>query len=123
MEKCEINFRLPSLNEYINVCRDNRFAAAKMKREIQTAIWADIRSAKLPRYWEPVVIHFTWIEPNRRRDLDNVAFGKKFILDALVEAGKLPDDGQKYVIGFTDTFEIGDRSAVIVEIEREVKHT
>lgn len=117
MEKCEINVKIPSLNEYINACRENRFTAARMKRETEAAIWVDIR--KLPRFTGPVVIHFTWIEPNRRRDLDNVAFGKKFILDALVENGKLPDDGQKYVKGFTDSFQLGERSKVIIEIEKK----
>ena len=38
-------------------------------------------------------IVFRWIEPNRRRDKDNVAFAKKFILDSLQEVGIIKNDG------------------------------
>lgn len=110
-----INMKLPSLNEYVQACRVNRYEGAKMKRGYQDLIAFCL--ADLPEFEKPVRIHFHWIEENRRRDLDNVAFAKKFILDALVECGKLKDDSQKYVIGFIDTFEIGDWASVIVDIE------
>ena len=62
--------------------------------------------ARLPRLTKPVKIAFRWIEPNARRDIDNCAFGKKFILDALQEAGKLPNDNRNYVRGFSDEFAV-----------------
>ena len=31
----EIPFRLPSLNQYINECRRNRYAGAKMKKDVE----------------------------------------------------------------------------------------
>lgn len=62
-------------------------------------------------------IHFHWIEENKRRDLDNICFAKKFILDALVKAGKLADDNRKNVTAFIDTFEYGNESRVILDIE------
>ena len=34
----EIPEKLPSLNEYINACRSNRYAGAKMKREVEDTI-------------------------------------------------------------------------------------
>jgi len=86
-----------------------------MKRETEEMImW------QIPKH-EPfgkVKIHFTWIEPNMKRDKDNSAFAKKFILDALVKKGILPNDGWENVEGFTDSFEI-DKSnpGVIVEVE------
>ena len=50
---------------------------------------------------------FLWIERNRRRDKDNVAAGgRKLILDGLVEAGILPDDSWKYVVGWEDHFAV-----------------
>ena len=60
-----------------------------------------------------------WIEDSKRRDLDNIAFSKKFILDALVKTGKLEDDDQDHVKGFTDRFERGKAAKVIVTIEEE----
>lgn len=55
-----------------------------------------------------------------RRDLDNVCFAKKFILDSMVKAGKLKDDNRNFVKGFRDDFEYGKSSKVILEIE-EIK--
>jgi len=112
---CKIQMKLPSLNDYINAERTNRYMGANMKRNTQDGISWFI--TKLPNFEKPVRIHFHWIEKTSRRDLDNVAFAKKFILDALVENGKLKDDSQKYVRGFTDTFEKGKENEVLVTIE------
>ena len=116
--RVEIKMKLPSLNEYINECRSNRFQGAKFKRDVEDDIM--IFLGRCPVFENPVRIHFHWIEENRRRDLDNICFAKKFILDALVKAGKLADDNRKIVTAFIDTFEYGDEAKVILEIE-EVK--
>lgn len=116
---CEIPLKLPSLNEYINACRSNRFQGSKMKKEVEADIGWYIN--RLPRFDKPIKIHFHWVEENKRRDLDNIAFGKKFILDSLVKAGKLKDDNRKCVCGFTDTFDYGDTAKVILTIT-EVKN-
>lgn len=113
--KIEIPMRLPSLNEYINECRKNKFAGAKMKKQVENDIGWFIN--KIPPYKKPIFIHFHWIEENKRRDLDNVCFAKKFILDSMVKAGKLADDNRNFVSGFTDTFEYAKESKVILEIK------
>lgn len=115
--KLTIPLKLPSLNEYINECRKNRYAGGKMKRQVETDIMWFLK--KLPVYEKPIKIHFHWIEDNKRRDLDNVAFGKKFILDSMVKAGRLKDDNRRYVTGFTDTFEYGKEAKVIIEVTEE----
>lgn len=73
--------------------------------------------SKMPRWTKPIKIHFHWIEGNKKRDLDNIAFAKKFILDAMVKYGKLSDDNRRYVTAFTDTFEYGARTKIVLEIE------
>lgn len=113
--KIEIPMRLPSLNQYIFECRKNKYAGANMKKQIEKDLAWYIN--KLPRYDKPIQIHFHWIEENKRRDLDNICFAKKFILDALVKAGKLKDDNRNCVGGFTDTFEYAKESKVILEIK------
>ena len=113
----EIPFRLPSLNQYINECRKNRYAGANMKKHVEADIGWYIN--KLPRYDKPIQIHFHWVEENKKRDLDNVCFAKKFILDSMVKAGKLKNDNRNYVTGFIDTFEYGDESKVILDIREE----
>lgn len=111
----EINAKLPSLNEYVRVCRANRYEASKYKRRIEGEIGLFL--GRVPRFEKPVRLLFHWVERDSRRDLDNVAFSKKFILDALVKRGKLIDDGQRYVKGFEDTFAHGKETKVIVTIE------
>ena len=112
--KCEISMKLPSLNSYINACLTNRFQASKMKRDLENDIGVYLQ--KMPKFEKPIKIHFHWVEENKRRDLDNVAFGKKFILDAMVKFGLLKDDNRRFVTAFTDTFEYAKEAKVILEI-------
>ena len=115
---CEIPYKFPSLNEYVNECRKNRYAGANFKAHVQNDIGYFIN--RLPEFKTPVKIHFHWIEGNKKRDLDNIAFAKKFILDALVNQHKLKDDSRKYVTEFSDSFSYGKDFKVILEI-MEVK--
>jgi Holliday junction resolvase RusA-like endonuclease len=112
--KYEIKMKLPSANEYIGWCRSNRYLAASKKAQIETLIAGHIKY--MPRYKKPVKIHFTWVEENKRRDLDNICFAKKFILDALVKEGKLADDNRRNVYAFTDSFEYSNEAKVILEV-------
>lgn len=112
---CEIRCKLPSLNEYINACRSNKYGGAQFKRHEEEKIGWFI--GQLPTFDTPVKIHFHWVEGNKRRDLDNIAYGKKFILDAMVKMGKLKDDNRKCVCAFTDTFEYAKETKVILTIE------
>ena len=117
--KVEIPLKLPSLNEYINECRRNRYKANAYKIKIQNDIsWFLMR---VPKFKNPVWLHFHWIEANRKRDLDNIASAKKFVLDAMVAMGILQDDGWRYIRGFDDTFEHGDEHKVILYIDEEEK--
>lgn len=116
--KYEINMKLPSLNDYIRVCRCNKYQAAKFKADIEREIGYFL--TKMPKWSNPIKIHFTWVEGTKKRDLDNICFAKKFILDSMVKYGKLTDDNRKHVTAFIDSFEYGDETKVILEIE-EVK--
>lgn len=115
--RIEIPMKLPSLNDYTKANRSNAYEGARMKRQIEHDI--SVFLLRMPRFDKPIRIHFHWIEKNGRRDLDNVAFAKKFILDAMVKMGKLKDDNRKCVTAFTDTFGYGDDYKVILEIEEE----
>lgn len=112
-----IKGKLPSLNEYIRACRSNPRAGARMKRETEELII--IQLGRLRPITAPVILHFVWHEETRRRDKDNVAAGKKFALDAMQKAGKLPDDGNRYITGFTDSFIYGDGYGVTITIEED----
>ena len=109
MQSFAIEQRLPGLNEYINALNINRYKGNALKREAQDAIGLAIKRARLEPVTEyPVFVLFEWHEKTRRRDLDNIASAKKFILDALQECGILEGDGQKQIVGFSDRFVVGD---------------
>lgn len=108
---CKIPLKLPGLNEYTAACRGNCYAGAKMKKQAEQSIMPYIR--RLPYLSDPVTIRFIWSDKGRR-DYDNICFAKKFILDALVKAGKLPDDNRKHVTGFVDDFVRGDYSVTLI---------
>lgn len=114
----EIPGRLPSLNDHIRECNKNYRAGNRLKKETQdVVIWA-IKAAHLREAESPIYIRFTWVEPNMKRDKDNIAFAKKYILDALQITGIIPNDGWKDVLGFSDQFLVNkDNPRVIVDIE------
>ena len=109
---------LCTLNEYTRASRANMQLSARIKREQQEIIsWAIKTGLKGWKTNRPVFIEFTWIEKNKRKDKDNIAFAKKFILDALVKCGTIPDDKWDDVEGFVDHFEIDkDNPRIIVDI-------
>lgn len=100
MNQCfEIPFRLPSMNEIIAANRKNPHVGAKLKAETDSAIMLIVKAAHLKPVALPCIVHMLFLEPNRRRDVDNVESAKKFILDALVKSGILQGDSPKYVVG------------------------
>lgn len=111
----EIPIKVPSLNQYVNACRTNYYKANKMKHDVQDQVGMYI--SHLPRMAKPVRIDFLWTEKNNRRDYDNISScGRKFILDALVASGKLLDDNRKFVVGFSDDFNLGKDYKVTLTI-------
>lgn len=100
--KLTIPGKFPSLNDYVSAERANRGYAAAMKRRETKRVSREAEG--MPAFENPVVVSFKWVEPNQRRDIDNVAFAHKFILDGLVDAGVLKGDSRKYVVGLQDDF-------------------
>lgn len=68
-----------------------------------------------------VKLIFTWYCKDQKKDPDNISFAKKYILDGMVDAGVLKNDGWKQIQGFEDRFEV-DKDNPRVEVEiREVQ--
>lgn len=112
---------LNNLNDYISAERTNRHKGAKMKASngdiVAVAIRQCMRGVKIEK---PVFMEYLWVEPNRRRDKDNISsFGRKVIQDALVQYGVLKDDGWKYVVGFSDKFDVDKKNPRIAVLIRE----
>lgn len=117
-----INTQLPSLNDYQNVCRYNRFAAAKFKKEYEEAIeWAILKGKNsgtlqhITAY--PVQLDIEWHEKDRRRDVDNIKSAAKFILDGMTKVRLIKDDSRKYISQIHDTIVDDKKTFVIVRIK------
>ena len=119
--KAEIPCKFPSFNEYVKACRTNRYKGADYKKRIENTISYFL--ADLPIIQKPIFVQITWVEGNNKRDWDNVIYAKKFIMDAIVALGKLPNDGRKNVKGYTDicAYEKGVWKAIIEIIEIDEK--
>lgn len=110
---------LPGLNEYTRANRGKDYhAGARMKKQTENMIIVFIRAARLLPVQTRVRIRYRWIDANRKRDLDNIAFAKKFVQDALVKAGTLAGDSREYIVGFEDSFAI-DKARPGVEVTIE----
>lgn len=112
---------LPNLNEYTKANRANIFVGANMKKKAEIKITSYIQQQLHGvNTVDKCTIRFVWVEKDKRRDLDNIAFAKKFILDALVSNGILKGDGWSCVTGFSDSFNVDkERPRIEVYIEEE----
>ena len=106
--------RLPGANEYINACRADSRKGNEMKRDAQMLCLCGLH--KLPRHNAGRVgIKFIWVEPNKNRDPDNIAFAKKFILDQMQTMQIISGDGWRQIAFLQDEFRV-DRQNPGVEI-------
>lgn len=106
---------LPGLNELLAAAKSGRGrgnAYSRLKSQWTETIWALAKSAKLQPMTTPVRLGFLWVERDKRRDPDNVAGGgRKLVLDGLVKAGVIADDGADEIRSWVDTFAVDKRGA------------
>ena len=116
---------LPGLNEYLKAERSfrNRHSNGNdMKQQYQiiisNAVRRDLKNLHINK---PVMIKYDFYEPNRKRDLDNIAgVAHKFIQDALVKCRVLDNDGWNNITGFEDKFYIDKHNPRIEVLIKEV---
>lgn len=118
--KFTIPGKLPGLNEYTEQNRRNRYKGAKLKSELEEFVMWQIKlQMNGVRITKPVVMRYTFVEPDRRRDWDNVvSVAVKVVQDALVRCGVLRGDSQKWVTAWYPEYGVSREFARIeVEIE------
>jgi Holliday junction resolvase RusA-like endonuclease len=110
--KIYIPFQFTTLNDYINAERTNKFKGAKIKRE-QTEI------ARLhfigKKFKSPLQVKFTWFVATLGRDLDNLGFCCKYILDGAVRAKAIKGDNLNNIVRITHEFKKCDKVGVEIE--------
>lgn len=121
--KIVIPGELPDLNTIIAESKRGRGKWQpynEMKQEY-TNIVAWIAKSEIKKQLKKIDLEITWICKNRRKDKDNISGGGiKFILDGLVAAGVIENDGWKQIGDIYHKFKV-DKHNPRVEVEiREV---
>lgn len=133
MYRFVIPFQMPNLNDYLAAERVNcrgpkgHFTTKgnELKKEWQKIVVACIRrDLKCINIHKPVNIHYSFFEPNKKRDKDNIAsFAMKIIQDALVTSHTLKNDGWKQINNFSHEFYIDKQKprveVILEELEEE----
>lgn len=108
---------LPTMNEIVEASKRHWGNYSSMKKTYTRLV--ALHARRLPKIKKADVI-ITWVCKNKRQDKDNITAGQKFILDGLVEAGVLENDGWNQIGDLIHHFEV-DKEKPRVEIElREV---
>lgn len=119
MNKIMIPLPLMTLNEYTTKQRTSIAVGNSAKKQCTRICRIHVLKAMREGFSIenlPVRLRFTWYCANRRQDPDNICFQRKFILDGMVNAKLLENDGWDQILGFVDDFEI-DKTNSRVEIE------
>ncbi|PHR23608.1 MAG: Holliday junction resolvase [Desulfotalea sp.] len=96
---------IPTLNEYINVERANRYSAAALKKKVGKKVAMEAMGFKLPKNTKFDLL-LTWYKKDNRKDHDNISFGIKFILDGIVSTGALKGDSPRFIGNISHKFEL-----------------
>jgi Holliday junction resolvase RusA-like endonuclease len=97
--KIVIPGQLPDQNEIIAESKKGRGRWQPyndMKQEHTNKV-AWIAKTDIKKEFKKIDIVIRWVCPNRKKDKDNIMAGTKFILDGLVLAGIIKNDGWKQV--------------------------
>jgi len=110
-----ITVKLPNLNEYILAERTNRYVAAEMKKKYTgiCKMFALPLRGKLNKDKQHSLA-IGWNLENKKVDPDNICFAQKFILDGLVSAGVLANDGANQIGSIHHNFTYGGKYCINV---------
>lgn len=104
---------LPDLNTIIDASKTHYIKYSDLKKEYTEMVaWL----AKGKGQFDKIDLDITWYCKNKRKDKDNIAAGIKFILDGLVMAGTIENDGWKQVNSFKHSFKV-DKQNPRIEVD------
>lgn len=109
---------LPDLNTIIAEAKKGRGRYQpynEMKRE-HTENIAWVAKSETKKKLKRIDLEITWVCKDRRKDKDNIMAGTKFILDGLVVAGVIPNDGWKEIGRISHDFKVNKHNPR-VEVE------
>ena len=96
---------LPDLNQIIAETKGHWGNYSTLKKT-NTQIVAYCAKQTTKRKYNKIDLDITWCCKNKRKDKDNIMAGTKFILDGLVEAGIIKNDGWANVGDINHKFKV-----------------
>lgn len=117
MYKFTIPGELPDLNQIIKAAKSHYGAYSKLKKDNTDLIV--YLAKKLPKI-ERVDLEITWYCKDKKKDKDNITAGIKFILDGLVKAGVIENDGWKQIGDISHKLKVDKHNPRIEVILKEV---
>jgi hypothetical protein len=97
MIKYKISGQLAYLNDHDGANRANKFVGANLKKKMTELVAWQVKGK--PPVTKPCTITFHWFISSKH-DPDNIRFAAKYVLDGMIKGGVLPNDNQKWILGF-----------------------
>ncbi|MBR0491421.1 MAG: hypothetical protein IJJ82_05185 [Clostridia bacterium] len=96
----EIDSKLPSLNDYLHVCKHSQGYSGTFKRNTDDIIGWELKRQNVDklRIAKPIKGYITYIEPLRNRDVDNVYSASKYIFDGLQKMNVIENDNPTHLV-------------------------
>lgn len=119
--KITIPGELPDMNQIIKMSKQHYGSYSRKKKIYTEEVAKACLSVKNKKISGKVAVTCEWMARNRRKDPDNISAGVKFILDGIVEAGILPNDGWSQVEKIDHYFKVDKRNPRVEVTIREVE--
>ncbi|MFB6088924.1 MAG: hypothetical protein ABEK36_04055 [Candidatus Aenigmatarchaeota archaeon] len=91
----------PGLNKILNKAKTSYIMYSELKKKYTGIFYYEFQV--LPKM-EQIVLGCKWYDKSLRRDPDNIESAVKFVLDGLVRADVIENDGHKHVKGIFHVF-------------------
>lgn len=106
---------LPDLNQIIAESKDHWGNYSSLKKA-NTQLVAFCTKQATKRKYKKIDLEITWYCKDKRKDKDNIMAGTKFILDGLVQAGVIQNDGWANVGDIRHKFDV-DKQEPRIEVK------
>ena len=105
---------LPDLNEIIEASK-NHWGSYSSLKKANTQLVAFCTKQATKQKYKKIDLEITWYCKNKRKDKDNIMAGTKFILDGLIAAGVIQNDGWTNIGDIRHKFDV-DKQNPRVEV-------
>lgn len=115
MYHVEIEGLPPTLNQFYSSPHWSK--RNQLKNEWREKCFYAIKEALIPKFHAPIIINATQFSRRTPRDVDGTIMGVKFFMDAMIDAGRIEDDGPEYVHTVILQSKKGKENKIVITIQ------